>query len=403
MQDPSSIEVLCPRQPEEFEAFAEALHRSLWFPRLADDHWIEREGAERLRVARINGEIVGGLSCHDMGMWFGGRCLSMGAVRAVGVRPDARASGVARAVLRANLVELKEKGIPLASLYPATQRVYKRVGYASAGTMHIYEQPIAELFPISRTSLQPRLLTGSLASKREILAPLYKERARQTPGHLERSDWMWERCLLKPGGKSLRDVYVFEKSGEIEGYLVCDQERNPEQFRGILSIRDWVAKTPEAIQQMWCFVGDHRSHLDTVKWFGPRAEPMLAFLDQHQWEIEESLTWMLRIVDVADALAQRGYPAAVSARVVLQIEDEILPWNQGCWRLEVTNGQAQVQKTSPTSDVISLRVEGLASLFSGYFSPFTLQQMGLLHGSPQACTQLGALFAGGEPWMPDMF
>lgn len=403
MKETHSIEVSEVRDPEDLKAFADALRRSLWFPRLEEDDWTVREGVERLRIARLDGEIVGGFSCHQMGQWFGGRSVPMGAIRAVGIRPDARASGVARSMLISNLTELREAGVPLASLYPATQRVYHSVGYASAGTMVWYKQPISELIPMQRTDLRVRAISGSMETLREALEPLYTARAQHTNGHLERSDWMWDRCFLQPSGKQTRDVYLVERDGKAEGYVVCTHERIPSQFRGNLDIRDWLALTPEAMRQIWCFVADHRSHMEVVRWHGPRAEPMLAMLDQHQWEIYASLTWMMRIVDVAAALKKRGYSSLLSTEVRLRVEDPCLPWNQGCWRLMVDGGKAEVTEASPDAKTVTIHVQGLSSLYSGYLSPYTLEQMGLLQGSPETLARLALLFSGGEPWMPDMF
>ncbi len=398
-----SIEISAVQDQEELKALADALRRSLWFPRLEEDDWTEREGVERLRIARLDGEVVGGLSCHHMGQWFGGRSVPMGAIRAVGIRPDARMYGVAHTMLTSNLAELREAGIPLASLYPATQRVYQSVGYGSAGTMVWYRQPISELHPAKRTDMRVRGLSGSMEMLREVLEPLYRARAERTNGHLERSDWMWDRCFLKPGGKQTRDVYVIERDGKAEGYVVCDHVRIPDQFRGRLEIRDWQATTPEAMRQIWCFVADHRSHMEFVRWHGPRAEPMLAMLDQHQWEIDVSLTWMTRIVDVVEALRKRGYSPALSMQVSLRVEDPCLPWNRGCWRLIVENGLASVTEATPDAKTVTLQVQGLSSLYTGYLSPYSLEQMGLLHGPSDALAELALLFAGGEPWTPDMF
>ena len=121
-----------PRNSKEQETLAEILSRSLFFPPLSQYNWIDTEGADNLRVIRADGQIRGGLSVQTMGLWLRGDCLRVGAVRCVGIAPEARSQGLGGKLMAASLVEMKDNDIPLAALYPATQPVYRRVGYGQA-------------------------------------------------------------------------------------------------------------------------------------------------------------------------------------------------------------------------------------------------------------------------------
>ena len=57
----------------------------------------------------------------------------MWGVAGVAVPPEARSRGAARELMRRCVVELRERGIPLSALYPATQWLYRGAGYEQAG------------------------------------------------------------------------------------------------------------------------------------------------------------------------------------------------------------------------------------------------------------------------------
>ena len=90
--------------------------------------------------------------------------------------------------------------------------------------------------------------------------------------------------------------------------------------------------------------------IEHMTWNGGPLDPLLYLLGEQQTsgsrnkvKIIRSLDWMLRIVDVAGALAARGYPPGLSAELHLDLSDDILPANAGRWVLSVDGGRGQAQ------------------------------------------------------------
>ncbi len=102
-------------------------------------------GLENFRFIRRAGEVVGGLAILQMGQWFGGRCVPMGGIASVGVSPEHRGTGVAVELLTQMLRELHANGVPISTLYAATQRPYRKVGYEQAGTCCRWELPLESI------------------------------------------------------------------------------------------------------------------------------------------------------------------------------------------------------------------------------------------------------------------
>jgi predicted acetyltransferase len=110
---------------------------------------------------------------------------------------------------------------------------------------------------------------------------------------------------------------------------------------------------------------------------------------------------MLRIVDVTAALESRGYAPNVKSELHLNISDGILPGNEGAFVLQVEEGRGRVRRGGNSG--ISLDIGALASLYSGFSSPWKLQVSGRLSGDAKALAEAAGVFSGSAPWMPDMF
>ena len=109
-----------------------------------------------------------------------------------------------------------------------------------------------------------------------------------------------------------------------------------------------------------------------------------------------------RIVDVAGALAERGYSR--DGEIVIGVgPDRESPWNQGNWRLRVENGDAEVAATTDPADV-QFGIKSLSSAFSGFRRVSQLAGWGLAEGESDAIDRADALFATRHaPHSPDHF
>ena len=109
-----------------------------------------------------------------------------------------------------------------------------------------------------------------------------------------------------------------------------------------------------------------------------------------------------RVVDVAKALAGRGYE--VAAEIAIGVEDDPLtPWNDGVWRLETDPEGARARPTNEPPD-IRLNVKTLASLFTGFRNATELANWGLIDGDRQAIARADSIFRTRyAPHCPDHF
>lgn len=354
--------------------------------------YFDRLGTENFRVVTEGGRIVGGLGIYQMGQWFGGKSVPMAGLAAVGVPPEQRGTGVAFELLSRTLQELYEKEVPISALYPATQRLYRKVGYEQGGNSCIYEIPTNSIGLSDRTlPVQPVNPINY-----QIFSDIYSQSAIKINGNLDRNPAIWEG-IIQPREQEVIYAYLVGTQSQPEGYIIFHQNRKESQ----LIILDWVALTTSAAKRLWTFVADHRSQIKTAMWRGSVVHPLLLFLPEQTAKVKNSSMWMLRIIDVAKALSGRGYPVGVEAELHLMVQDDLLSDNNGNFILRVSGGSGEV--TRGGKGELRLNIRGLSPLYTGLYTPHQLQFSGFLEASDRVLATATEIFALSVPWMADFF
>lgn len=351
---------------------------------------------ENFRVIRRAGEVVGGLAMLQLGQWFGTQLVPMAGIASVAVPPEHRGTGLAFELLSQMLKELYSLGIPLSTLYAATQRPYRKVGYEQAGICCGWELPIESIninayqemrdIPLIRVPLQP-----------EIFHKLHHEWAIQNNGNIERNQGMWQ-LLMEAQNEQIVYAYLIGSQTQPEGYVIFNQQANTDYN---LTIRDWVALTPAANIRLLMFLSDHRSLAEKVRWRGPAFEQMLLLLPEQTERVRFLERWMLRVVDVPKALEKRGYRVGVNAQLHLDVRDDLLVENNGQFVLTVADGKGEVIKGGKGD--LQIDVRALAPLYTGLFTPYQLQITGQIAANEHTLNVATQVFQSSEPWMPDKF
>src|SRR5215212_4252713 len=93
-------------------------------------NWVE---VERMHAAWEDGRIVGGAGAFSYDLSVpGGATVRSGGVTVVGVQPTHRRRGVLRAMMRAQLDDIRARGEPVSWLWASEAPIYTRFGYGLA-------------------------------------------------------------------------------------------------------------------------------------------------------------------------------------------------------------------------------------------------------------------------------
>lgn len=355
--------------------------------------YINRIGVENIRLIHRSEQVVGGLAMLSMGQWFGDQCVPMTGIAAVGIAPEYRGSGAAIALMQHTVKELHVKGVPISVLYPATQRLYRKAGYEQGGALCGWEIPTESI----QVREQP-LSVVPVPSDCQVFLDLYQQQARLINGHLDRNLAIWQQ-ITQPEEKEVYYAYLLGSTDQPEGYIIFSQQ--PAEDGSLLLVKDRVVLTAAAAKTFWCFLANHRSQIEKVRWRGAASDSLMLLLPEQTAKPRFADRWLLRVIDVGKALSKRGYPPGIEAELHLEVRDDLIAENNGKFMLSVANGRGEVARGGKGE--LKLDVRGLAPLYTGLFTPHQLQLAGQLDATEIAISTANQIFAGLSPWMPDFF
>jgi predicted acetyltransferase len=403
------LEVRRCTDPADFLAAAGPI--SHYFGRVPDEEWSERWlksfELERMHAALVDGATVGGAGAFSLRLTVPGPAqVACAGVTVVGVLPTHRRRGILRAMMRAQLDDVHERGEPLAALWASEETIYGRYGYGLASLVLDLNVPRnqSEFRPGVETVRQVRLVDATEALT--LLPPVYERVQQATPGMLERTNEWWEhRVIADPpewrqgGGPKL--YATLEVDGEALAYAlyrlnVTFGNLGPETTMHVIEA---VGATPAAAASIWRFLLD----VDWTKTVHARLlpvdHPLLLLLARPNLARATVLDGLwVRLVDVGAALSARGY--AADGAVVFEVADAFCDWNAGRWLLE--DGRASRTDREP---YLRLDVVTLASAYLGAFTFVQLARAGWVQELREGgLERADAMFRTDlAPWSPEIF
>lgn len=337
-----------------------------------------------------------------VGQWFGGCSVPMGAVGGVATVPDARGSGAGRLLMAALVDEMRQRGLAVSTLYPATTAFYRALGWEVAGTRRDRVAPARTLSAV--TPLEAVGVRPARSDELDAIRAVYDAAAPTHTGWMDRDDRYWElrRWRHERDDGPHRLVYVAERDDDVVGYVTYHHTEDDPRFYG-LSVTDLVAPDADVLTALLRLLGSNRSVTDRVTFRGVDERALLLTLPQQDLApTGDEWAWMLRVLDAPAALAVRGYPPSVSARVEIEIHDEHVGDHAGRWVLEVDDGAGRLSRGG--AGRVETDIGALSSLYTGWASPWDLARTGRLAATdPRDLAALTAVFAGPDPWLPDFF
>ncbi len=377
-----------PLRPDERPTLEAILTQALHFTPARTTYWVDGAGPANYRAVRAAGRPIGGLAILAMGQWFGGARVPMAGIGSLGIAPEWRGRGAASALLRGVLTELYETGVALATLYPSTLPVYRKAGFERAGSTITYEVALSGINPRAPLELVPLATDewGQLAQTRDRWV-------RQQQGAVDRIPFLWQKIVAPFGQETY--TYRIMRGDTPEGYVIYAQSSK----NAPLQVLDWCILSRDAGLTLLAFLAGDRAMVNAATLRAAPEEPLLHLLPEQGYTVSRAQSWLLRIVDVAGALDQRGYPPALTGEVHFAVADDLLPANTGAFVLRIAGGRGEVVRGG--TGRLRLDVRALASLYTGYLTAGQLATIGALDGPPEDVALASLVFSGAQPRLVD--
>lgn len=349
-----------------------------------------RFGLRDVRVGELDGRVVASLVLYPLTAFVRGQRLPIAGVGSVAVSPEHRRRGIAEALMRAALREMRQQGRALSMLYPFRDSFYRKFGYGTAEVVHGLAFSPAML-PASEEARRTRRL---MLPDRPAVQALYERVASQGHFALARTEEWWNRRLWTYPGDWI--VYEGRRRGQIEGYLYYEVDSSNGPFRLALTLAEFVAATPEAHRGLVGYLHALSDQVAEIHHAGPADNAWVT-----QFRSSQNLRpgaeiglfndtgnvargAALRVTD--PRLALESFPASPHARgeVVLEVDDPVLPLNTRAYRVTARDGRFKVGAEAARSGArprlprLSLPAEALGTLIAGMLSPVRAAEIGLV-------------------------
>jgi predicted acetyltransferase len=159
----------------------------------------------------------------------------------------------------------------------------------------------------------------------------------------------------------------------------------------------------EAEQALW----QHIFGIDlitTIEYWNQPVDSPLAWWLADSRRLERRIVdglWV-RPIDVTGALVARTY--SLPGSLLLKVTDELCPWNEGTYELDVgEDGHAQCRRSERAAQ-IELSSYGLGALYLGGHRFQDLARAGVIQGNGDALRRADGMFASPRmPWCQEIF
>ena len=293
---------------------------------------------------------------HDFDTWFDGHLVKTTGVGGVATLPEARGQGGIRDIFAALLPAWRENDVVFSTLYPFSHVFYRKFGYELVQRGHEYTIPMESLkgfrceHPVE------------MVSDAESLKDMYRAFGSKQNLCICRKDSQWDRVAKDPY-KARQYTY---RIGDVA--YVTFKPVDPEGENGYtLRCLDVVYRDEAALRSLLGFLYALRAQYCEVTIKLPASVPLMHMIPEcYNAHLEVSANGMGRIVNVPRALELMRYPNRSGAFSV-QVTDDSLPVNTGCYLVHFAGGQAvSVETIEGCEDPdLTVSVQVLAQLVLG--------------------------------------
>ncbi|OLS19217.1 MAG: hypothetical protein ThorAB25_29440, partial [Candidatus Thorarchaeota archaeon AB_25] len=314
-----------------------------------------------------------------------GNTIPFSAVWGVATLPQHRRKGLIRNLFVESFKSMREKGIYLSILAPFYKTYYERFGYSLA------EHRVKHEFP----RILLRLVKGDESiTNREL-----------TDASEAKTALGMEQSMSRFGSRNFHTMSTLERMIKGNHFHLFEQDNEPVgtvkfNFTKVkddvldLGVSSATYSSLDVFPSIVELVGHYATSATTVKWYCDPQIPVRYYMDDLQeWNTVDWSGMMMRVVDLESYSAAIQIPVQATESVILKLNDEMCPWNQGTFRLTPSSGSLEIERLDDSVvPEITLQALQLSETIGGLTPATTLLGLGRLDCNVDVAERLEAMF-----------
>lgn len=289
-----------------------------------------------LQYHRQKEELVAQFAVYPLDMNIYGERYEVGFVTSVCTYPEYTGHGLMKKLMRKSLTRMRDSNKSFALLYPYSIPLYRGLGWEIISNKMTYVIKDRQI----PTKLKEPGYVRRVQWDDEQFKKLHTHFAAKTHGCLYRNNLAWEEYFRWDEDDTMVAIY-YNEDDEPCGYMVYLISSD------VMHIKELIYLNREAQLGLWEYIHAHDSMIDEVRGNNYYSEPIAFELDDS--DIKETIRpyAMGRIIDVAQFISQYNCdPDGPGGCFSFEIEDELLPWNNGTFVIDFEGGHCTLTDKS---------------------------------------------------------
>lgn len=312
-------------------------------------------------VEEINGKVTSQVINHPYEVMINGQVMTSAGIVDVASYPERRGTGSITRLFEYAFKDLYERGTELSYLAPFSQPFYRKFGYEM-------------IFDIEETYIPTHVIQQVKQEKKgymkrvfwedeeaqKIIKALYRKTLGSQNGSLLREDYWWDFEFKYFEGKRLAIAYDDNDvpCGYINYSLIGFSE---------FKINELAYTNMFALRKLMTFVSSHSGSFPmfVAKNIDVKMVSEL-FTETIEVRRKKQTDMMARILDFERFIGKFKFrDVSTKYSLYLEVNDANCPWNDGMFKVEIENGQANCQKVEEGKADYSGTIQRWTQVFLG--------------------------------------
>ncbi|MFW5986235.1 MAG: GNAT family N-acetyltransferase [Halanaerobiales bacterium] len=361
-------------------------------------NWIGEEmfRAENCLAVYDDKKIAASLQVLPFEIFFQGKPVPMGGISAVCTLPEYRSKHYAGDLLQEAIKLMHDRGQMFSMLAPFSYHFYRQYGWELAFQTSEYEFDVSNFKKFKKAGIDgfKPLEYDDIPGVKDV----YEKYICRYNGALRRSDRDWNIEFQQHERKDKYRYGCTNEDGELQGYLffkIKDRKMN---------IGELCYNSIDIKRKIFAFIYSHRSQIDKVGWNAPADDNTILMLDEPTRSHKFGIEMMARVVDMKQVLKRLNTGNNISGvSFALKVEDKYAKWNNRIFRVEVDDGEVEVDVLEDVDPDIICAVQPLSQMILGYAVPEQSWELGKIKGDREKIEELALLLPDRKTFMNDYF